>query len=119
MARRILERVEVDHSPLPVVVGTLIGKPWLTVLIEYYSRMIVGLCLGFDPPSNVVLMESLHHVILPKTAVASTYPSVKGSWPCIGILEMIVSDRRTDLTSNDLENAAFQLGLLTEPEAVT
>ncbi|NQV23005.1 MAG: transposase [Rhodopirellula sp.] len=115
MARRILERVEVDHSPLKVVIGTEagpIGQPWLTVLIDYYSRMIVGFCLGFDPPSYAVLMESLRHAILPKTSVASTYPSVKGSWPCFGIPEMIVCDRGTDLTSNDLENSAFQLGIV-------
>ena len=115
MARRILERVEVDHSPLKVVVGTQagpIGQPWLTVLIDYYSRMIVGFCLGFDPPSYAVLMESLRHSILPKTTVASTYPSVKGSWPCFGIPEMIVCDRGADFTSNDLENAAFQLGVV-------
>ena len=115
MARRILERVEVDHSPLKVVVGTQagpIGQPWLTVLIDYYSRMIVGFCLGFDPPSYAVLMESLRHAILPKTTVASTYPSVKGSWPCFGIPEMIVCDRGADFTSNDLENAAFQLGVV-------
>jgi len=115
MARRILERVEVDHSPLKVVVGTTagpIGQPWLTVLVDYYSRMIVGFCLGFDPPSYAVLMESLRHSILPKTTVAATYPSVKGSWPCFGIPEMIVCDRGTDLTSNDLENAAFQLGIV-------
>jgi putative transposase len=115
MARRILERVEVDHSPLKVVVGTQagpIGQPWLTVLIDYYSRMIVGFCLGFDPPSYAVLMESLRHAILPKTTVASTYPSIKGEWPCFGIPEMIVCDRGADFTSNDLENAAFQLGIV-------
>ena len=115
MARRILERVEVDHSPLKVVVGTQagpIGQPWLTVLIDYYSRMIVGFCLGFDPPSYAVLMESLRHAILPKTSLRDSYPSLKGEWPCFGIPEMIVCDRGADFTSNDLENAAFQLGIV-------
>jgi len=115
MARRILERVEVDHSPLKVVVGTKagpIGQPWLTVLIDYYSRMIVGFCLGFDPPSYAVLMESLRHAILPKTSLRDSNPSLKGEWPCFGIPEMIVCDRGADFTSNDLENAAFQLGIV-------
>ncbi len=115
LARRVLERVEVDHSPLKVVVGTEagpIGQPWLTVLIDYYSRMILGFCLGFDPPSYAVLMESLRHAILPKTGAGLAYPSVNGDWPCFGIPEMIVCDRGADLTSNDLENAAFQLGIV-------
>ena len=70
LATRILQRVEMDHSPLKVVVGTEagpIGQPWLTLLIDYYSRMVVGFCLGFEPPSYAVIMEALRHAILPKT----------------------------------------------------
>ena len=114
LATRILERVEIDHSPLKVVVGTSagpIGQPWLTVLIDYYSRMIVGFCLGFEPPSYAVLMEGLRHAILPKTHIAEKHPMVKGTWPCYGLPETVVCDRGPDLTSKDLENAAFQLGI--------
>jgi len=114
LARRILERVEVDHTPLKVVVGTdagPIGQPTLTVLIDYYSRMITGFCLGFEPPSYAVLMEALRHAILPKTYVSTRYPRVRGSWPCYGLPEKLVCDRGADLTSKDLENAAFQLGM--------
>lgn len=88
-----------------------IGQPWLTVLIDYYSRMIVGFCVGFEPPSYAVLMEGLRHAILPKTHVAEKHPLVKGSWPCYGLPETVVCDRGPDLTSRALENAAFQLGI--------
>ncbi len=47
LATRILERVEMDHSPLKVVVGSEagpIGQPWPTLLIDYYSRLVVGFC---------------------------------------------------------------------------
>jgi putative transposase len=114
LARRILERVEIDHSPLKVVVGTEsgpIGQPWLTVLIDYYSRMILGFCLGFEPPSYAVLMESLRLAILPKTDLLAKYPRICGTWPCFGIPERIVCDRGSDLISKDFEQAAFQLGI--------
>jgi putative transposase len=114
LATRILQRVEIDHTPLKVVVGTdagPIGQSWLTILIDYYSRLVVGFCLSFEPPSYAVLMESLRHAILPKTYLAQRYPKIKGSWPCCGLPEKIVCDRGSDLTSNDLEDAAFQLGI--------
>ena len=114
LANRILQRVEIDHSPLKVVVGTEagpIGQPWLTILIDYYSRLVVGFCLGFEPPSYAVIMEALRHAILPKTYLAQRYPKVQGNWPCCGLPEKIVSDRGSDLTSGDLEDAAFQLGI--------
>lgn len=114
MATRILERVEIDHTPLKIVVGTEagpLGQPWLTVLVDYYSRMIVGFCIGFEPPSYAVIMEALRHAILPKTYVRERYPSITNDWPCFGIPSKLVCDRGTDLTSKDLENAAFQLGI--------
>jgi len=114
LACRILQRVEIDHSPLKVVVGTEagpIGQPWLTILIDYYSRLIVGFCLGFEPPSYGVIMEALRHAILPKTYLAQRYPKVKNVWPCCGLPEKLVCDRGADLTSKDLEDGAFQLGI--------
>ena len=114
MATRILERVEIDHTPLKIVVGTEagpLGQPWLTVLVDYYSRMIVGFCIGFEPPSYAVIMEALRHAILPKTYVRERYPSITNDWPCFGIRSKLVCDRGSDLTSKDLENAAFQLGI--------
>ena len=114
LATRILQRVEIDHSPLKVVVGIdagPIGQPWLTVMIDYYSRMIVGFCLGFEPPSYAVIMEALRHAILPKSYLKDKFPRVAGIWPCFGLPEKLVCDRGSDLTSNDLEGAAFQLGI--------
>ena len=114
LATRILERVEVDHSLLKVVVGTEagpLGQPWLTVLIDYYSRMITGFCLGFEPPSYAVIMEAIRQAILPKTALTERFPRIRGTWPCYGIPQRIVCDRGADLTSKDLEQAAFHLGI--------
>ena len=114
LATRILERVELDHSPLKVVVGSQagpIGQPWLTILIDYYSRLVVGFCLGFEPPSYGVIMEALRNTILPKNYLKERYPRVQRLWPCCGLPEKLVCDRGSDLISKDLEEAAFQLGI--------
>ena len=87
------------------------GQPWLTVLIDYYSRMIVGFCIGFEPPSYAVIMEALRQAILPKAYVQQRYPQIVHPWPCFGVPEKLVCDRGPDLTSNDLEQAAFQLAM--------
>lgn len=114
LAKRILERVEIDHSPLKIVVGTEagpLGQPWLTVLVDYYSRMIVGFCIGFEPPSYGVIMEALRQAILPKAYVRERYTQLRNDWPCFGVPEKLVCDRGSDLTSKDLEQAAFQLSM--------
>ena len=54
---RPLERVECDHTKLDLYVvddrhGELvpIGRPWLTLMVDHYSRLPVGYYLGFKPP---------------------------------------------------------------------
>ncbi len=114
LAKRILERVEIDHCLLKLVVGCEagpIGQPWLTTLIDYYSRMVVGFALSFEPPSYASVMEGLRHTILPKSYVRERFPRVQGEWPCYGVPEKLVCDRGADLTSRDLEHAAFQLNM--------
>ncbi len=99
--KKILKENGLDPGP----------QPWLSLLIDYYNRMVVGFCLGFEPPSYAVIMEALRHAILPKSYLRERYPRVQGTWPCFGLPEKLVSDRGPDLTSKDLEDAAFQLGI--------
>jgi putative transposase len=47
---------QVDHAQLDVRLlrdDGSIGKPWLTIVIDDYSRAIAGYYLGFDPPSSL------------------------------------------------------------------
>jgi putative transposase len=44
-----------DHTKVDVLVvdqsGEVLGRPWLTIVVDTYSRCIMGLHLGFDAPS--------------------------------------------------------------------
>ena len=46
--------------------GKLLDRPWLTTVIDSYSRCIVGINLGYDAPSSQVVSLALRHAILPK-----------------------------------------------------
>src|SRR4029078_6127372 len=51
-----LAEVEVDHTSLDVIVvdpktNQPLGRPWLSILLDRYSRAIVGFSLSFHPPS--------------------------------------------------------------------
>lgn len=47
---------QVDHAQLDIKLlreeGS-IGRPWLTIVIDDYSRAVAGYYLGFDPPSSL------------------------------------------------------------------
>lgn len=51
-----LHRVEIDHTPLDVMVidaltNLPLGRPWLTVAIDRFSRVVLGFYLSFRAPS--------------------------------------------------------------------
>jgi putative transposase len=59
-----------DHTLVDVLLvdkdGDVIGRPWLTTVIDTYSRCIMEIRLGFDAPSSDVVALALRHAILPK-----------------------------------------------------
>ena len=68
---RPLERVELDHFLVDVHLvcertGKSLGRPWLTLLVDHYSGMLLGYHLTFAPPSAASVLAALRHAILPK-----------------------------------------------------
>ena len=76
---RPFEIGHIDHTELDVELvcaetGQNLGRPWLTILVDAYSRRILAVYLTFDPPSYrpamAVLRECVHrHGRLPRTIV--------------------------------------------------
>src|SRR3546814_17881268 len=52
-----LDRVEIDHTPLDVFARSdeplcdYVGRHWLTVESDVYPRCVLGLYIGYEPPS--------------------------------------------------------------------
>ncbi len=112
---RPLERVEIDHTPLDIVVvaenGLRLGRPTLTMVIDHFSRMPLGHYIGFTPPSTAAVMLALRCAIQPKDWIEARYPEIRGKWPCYGIPETLVTDNGAEFHSTDLELACAQLGI--------
>lgn len=113
---RPLERVEVDHTPLDILVtdsstGLLLGRPWITVMIDAYSRMIVGIHISFRKPGVRSVLRCLKHAILPKTYVKDRFPEVNGEWDAYGLIDQLVCDNGLEFHAQDLEAACAELGI--------
>lgn len=115
---RILERVEMDHTPLDLFLidektWLPLGRPTLTVAIDHYSRMLLGYYLSFGSPSTAAVMGALRHAILPKALSKADMPSlpIEHTWPCYGLPAQIVVDNGMEFHSNDLDSVAYDLGI--------
>lgn len=65
---RAFERVHIDHTLLDVTLrdslnGDELGRAWLTLAIDAYTRRIVGHVLTFAPPSAATVMLALRDIV--------------------------------------------------------
>ncbi|HEY9660111.1 MAG TPA: Mu transposase C-terminal domain-containing protein [Allocoleopsis sp.] len=105
---------QVDHTRADVLVadqfGEVLGRPWLTIVVDTYSRCIMGIHVGFDAPSAAVVCLALRHAILPKQ-YGSAY-ELQQSWGTYGIPQYLYTDGGKDFRSQHLEQVATELGIV-------
>ncbi|MEH7747330.1 Mu transposase C-terminal domain-containing protein [Neobacillus drentensis] len=111
-----LQRVEVDHTKLDLCVvdenhRVALGRPWLTMILDVYTRYPLGFYLGFEPPSFTSVMLALKHAINPKSYVKEIFPNVENEWLAYGIPEMLVMDNGKEFRSKNLDQVCIELGI--------
>ncbi|ELS02928.1 Mu transposase/integrase [Xenococcus sp. PCC 7305] len=103
-----------DHTLADILLidrhGELIGRPWLTTVIDSYSRCVMGVNLGFDAPSSQVVALALRHAILPKKYGVEY--QLHCDWGTFGLPEYLFTDGGKDFRSSHLEEIASQLGFV-------
>lgn len=103
-----------DHTRVDVLLvdqhGELLSRPWLTTVIDTYSRCIMGINLGFDAPSSEVVALALRHAILPKR-YGLEY-KLHCEWGTYGKPEHFYTDGGKDFRSNHLSQIGAQLGFI-------
>lgn len=111
-----LERVEIDHTPMDVMACSddplceYIGRPWLTVAIDVYTRCVLGIHIGFEPPSVLSVALCLTHAVLPKNP-ASEF-GVPMDWPTHGLPKKIVVDNGRDFVSEAFRRGCEEYGIV-------
>lgn len=121
MARRvshILEIAEIDHSPLDVLVVNekrqVIGRPVITVVLDRYSRCVLGYHLSLDGHGVEAVFDALRHALLPKTYLASRYADLDMEWPCFGWFTRLLMDNGAEFHAEAVGDAMINLGIISE-----
>lgn len=115
------ERVEADFKYLRIFVvddktGFPLGTPYLMAAIDYFTGMVAGFDIGFDPPSYTSAARCLRHVISHKDELKAFprgedgTPAIKNAWPVNGVPRMFVLDNDAVFHSKSFERSAQALG---------
>lgn len=104
-----LETIQVDHSPIQMcLVDSKERKPmgdaWLTLVIDCFSRMILGFLISLNAPSTHNYGLALAHAFLPKDQFLRQH-NVPGIWPCWGFGDNVVVDNAAELTGRMSQRA--------------
>lgn len=110
----VLERVEIDHTVVDLFAvheeyRIPLGRPWLTQLVDCYSKAVIGFYLGFEPPSYVSVSLALKNAIQRKDDLISSYESIENEWLCYGIPDLLVTDNGKEFLSKAFDQACESL----------
>jgi len=113
-----LSVIEMDHTKLDIMlvddVDRLpIGRPWLTLAIDLYSRMVAGMYISLDPPGAIATGLCLSHAILPKEQWLLRY-NIKTPWPVWGVMAKIHMDNAKEFRGEMLRRSCEQYGIAIE-----
>lgn len=105
---------QADHAPLDILIlneQSMAQQPWITAIVDDYSRAVAGYFIGFQPPSSMRIALALRQAIWRKA---------RSNWVICGIPEKLYSDRGSDFMSNHIEQVSIDLKferIQTEPGA--
>ncbi|MDO9365711.1 MAG: Mu transposase C-terminal domain-containing protein [Methylotenera sp.] len=116
VTKKALESAEIDHTKLDLFVidddsHIPLGRPWLTICIDSHTRCILGIYIGFEPPSYLTVGKCLKHAFLPKSDLQQQYPDIRNSWEAHGVMEQLFVDNGLEFHSISLEKACFAFGV--------
>lgn len=109
IATRPLQYVFADYCLLKVFVvdeatRSEPSRLWLTLLIDAYSRSVLGLALTYEGPRIDTIQDALLNAVQPKTWV--TKLGIEGEWDCYGIPVQLSLDNAWSNHSHSLESLA-------------
>lgn len=112
----ILDRWEIDHTLLDVLLvdeetGLVIGRPYITVVLDKFSRMIMGYLLHLSAPNTETVLRVIERAIRPKAELLARFPKVQNEWRAHGIPARLVPDNAAEFHADDMIAGFNELGI--------
>lgn len=106
-----LEYVQIDHTVGDIILvheksRLPIGRPYLTLMIDVYSRMIHGYYLSFDPPSATSVSMCIVNAVCDKDKTLKDL-GIDAEWGIWGFPDNLHSDNGADFHSAALKNGCL------------
>lgn len=113
--RHPLAVVQIDHTKVDIQLvddpaRAVLGRPWLTLLLDVFSRSVPGFSLSFDAPSAAGVAIAIAQGMLPK-AKWLTRNALDLAWPMHGMAQSLHLDNGPEFHSRALKRGCQQHGM--------
>jgi len=110
-----LDQIQMDHTVIDLIIvdehdRQPIGRPYLTVAIDVYSRCILGMVVTLEAPSAVSVGLCLAHVVCDKRPWLELL-DVNVDWPMSGKPKLMYVDNAAEFKSEALRRGCEQHGI--------
>lgn len=110
-----LSVIQIDHTKLDIMLvddihRRVIGRPWITLAIDVFSRAVTGFYVSFDPPGSLSTGLCVAHSILPKEKWLAKL-GLSSEWPIWGIPAQVHADNAKEFRGNMLKRSCQQYGI--------
>lgn len=110
-----LSVVQIDHTKVDIILvdehyRKSFLRPWITVAMDVYSRVVLGFHLSFDPPGEMGTGLCIANAILSKD-IWLNKNNIDGDWPCWGIMRTIHVDNAKEFRGSMLRRACQNYGI--------
>ncbi len=107
--------VQIDHTQVDIQLvdelsRAVIGRPWLTLLLDVFSRCVLGFYLSFDEPSAAVVALAIAQSVLPKANWLEERGLVL-AWAMCGVPTLVHLDNASEFHSKALKRGCQQHGI--------
>jgi putative transposase len=109
----VLESVQIDHALADVIVvderdRRAIGRPWVTLAIDVFSRCVLGFYVTLDPPAVTSIGMCLTQACLPKDSWLLARGLSHLEWPVSGMPIVLRADNGKDFRSEPLRRGCSE-----------
>lgn len=109
VTKGVLHVFQMDHTLVDLIICDIsrrpIGRPWLTLIMDVHTRVIVGYYIALHAPSTISVASAMAFSAMPKNDFMKTIGCDDLSYPFHGIPEAIHLDNAAEFKSRTFQKA--------------
>lgn len=110
-----LHILQIDHTLVDIILvddeyRQELGRPWITMAIDVYSRIVAGFYISFESPGYFGTGQALYNAIIPKDSIIEKY-NINSEWNVWGIPTTLHMDNAKEFRGIDLQLTCEEYGI--------